>query len=148
MRARVAFFLRGTVQGNAETVLIYPRLAKYAIVTEKYVPDSETVREIWKAKELGFRGLVPETDCGTKCAHHRLKVKLSEGNMEPLPPPPLIFSEGVLETGFNYDVGYQAAYRVEAIAAKSEARNRHVYAESCQRPSRVKELVDEDRRSR
>ncbi|MGD0177615.1 MAG: hypothetical protein ABSC50_12405 [Candidatus Bathyarchaeia archaeon] len=99
-----------TVQGNAETVLIYPRLAKYAIVTEKYVPDSKTVREIWKAKELGFRGLVPETDCGTKCAHHRLKVKLSEGNMEPLPPPPLIFSEGVLETGFNYDVGYQTAY--------------------------------------
>ena len=99
-----------TVQGNAEAVLIYPRLAKYVIVTEKFVPDSKTIKEIWGAKELGFRGLVPETDCGPKCAHHRLKVKLSEGNMEPLPPPPLIFSKGVIETGYNYDVGYQAAY--------------------------------------
>jgi hypothetical protein len=99
-----------TLQGDAETLLIYPRLAEYAILREKFVPDSETIKEIWKAKELGFRGLVPETDCGAKCAHHRLKVKLPQANMEPLPPTPLIFSKGILEAGFNYDISYQATY--------------------------------------
>jgi hypothetical protein len=39
-----------------------------------------------------------------------LKVKLPEGNMEPLPPPPLVFSTGVLEAGFDYDIYYQVGY--------------------------------------
>ena len=99
-----------TIQGNAEAVLIYPRLAKYSIVKDRFVPGSELIKEIWKAKQLGFRGLAPETDCGKKCAHNRLKVKLGEGNMEPAPPLPLIFSNAVLESGFSYDMGYQVSY--------------------------------------
>jgi hypothetical protein len=99
-----------TIQGNAEAVLIYPRLAKYSIVKDHFVPESELIKEIWKAKQLGFKGLTPETDCGKKCAHNRLKVKLGEGNMEPAPPLPLIFSNAVLESGFSYDLGYQVSY--------------------------------------
>ena len=99
-----------TIQGNAEAVLIYPRLAEYSIVKDRFVPESELIKEIWKAKQLGFKGLTPETDCGKKCAHNRLKVKLGEGNMEPAPPLPLIFSNAVLESGFSYDIGYQVSY--------------------------------------
>jgi hypothetical protein len=99
-----------TIQGNAEAVLIYPRLAEYSIVKDRFVPESELIKEIWKAKQLGFRGLTPETDCGKKCAHNRLKVKLGEGNMEPAPPLPLIFSNAVLGNGFSYDMGYQVSY--------------------------------------
>lgn len=99
-----------TIQGNAEAILIYPRLAKYSIIKDRFAPDIELIKEIWKAKQLGFKGLLPETDCGKKCAHNRLKVKLAEGNMEPAPPLPLIFSNAVLETGFSYDVGYQVNY--------------------------------------
>ncbi len=98
------------VDGNAETVLVYPRLAKHSVVKEKFVPDLPMIKEIWKAKELGFKGLAPETNCGSKCPHHRLKVKLTEGDMEPLPPPSLIFSEGIRETGFSFDISYQASY--------------------------------------
>jgi len=99
-----------TMHGSAEAVLIYPRLAEYSIVKDRFVPDGKSIKEIWKAKQLGFKGLTPETDCGKKCAHNRLKVKLAEGNMEPLPPLPLIFSEGVMESGFSMDIGYQASY--------------------------------------
>lgn len=99
-----------TIQGNAEAILIYPRLAKYSIVKDRFVPESELIKEIWKAKQLGFKGLIPETDCGKKCPHNRLKVKLGEGNMEPAAPLPLIFSNAVLESGFSYDIGYQVSY--------------------------------------
>jgi hypothetical protein len=116
-----------TVQGNAEAILIYPRLAKYSFVKDRFVPESELIEEIWKAKQLGFKGLTPETGCGKKCPHHRLKVKLGDGNLEPAPPLPLIFSNAVLESGFSYDVGYQVSYgwnllplRVKAAIAMTE----------------------------
>ena len=98
------------IRGNAEAVLIYPRLAEYSIVKDRFAPHSELIKDIWKAKQLGFRGLTPETDCGKKCAHNRLKAQLEEGNMEPAPPLPLIFSNAVLESGFSYDIGYQVGY--------------------------------------
>jgi len=68
------------------------------------------IKEIWKTKELGFKGQVPETNCGRNCPHNRLKVKLPEGSMEPLPPAPLVLSRGMLEDGFDLDVGYQVGY--------------------------------------
>jgi hypothetical protein len=99
-----------TVQGDAEAILIYPRLAKYSIIKKQFTPNIELIREIWRAKQLGFKGLTPETECGKKCAHNRLKVRLPEGAMEAALPLPLIFSNAVLETGFSYDVGYQVGY--------------------------------------
>jgi len=110
VEGRVCMFSPFTIHGDAEAVLIYPRLAEYSIVKDRFVPEEELTRKIWKAKQLGFRGLAPETDCAKKCAHNRLKVKLGEGNMEPAPPLPLIFSNAVLESGFSYDLGYQVSY--------------------------------------
>jgi hypothetical protein len=98
------------VEGKAEAILVYPRLAKHFVVKETFVPDLQMIKGIWRAKELGFNGKVPETNCGNKCPHTRLNVKLQEEDMEPLAPLPLIFSEGLQESGFNLDVGYQASY--------------------------------------
>lgn len=107
-----------TIQGSAEAILIYPRLASYSIVKEKFVPDEKTIRKVWKAKQLGFQGLAPEMKCRKGCPHHRLKIELEEGNMEPLSPLPLTLSRGVLECGFNYDIGYQVNYAWNLLPIK------------------------------
>ncbi len=114
----VGEFSPRSIESKAETVLIYPRLAQFSIVKERFVPDEGTVKDVWKAKELGFKGQAPETECGKKCAHNRLKVNLPEGNMEPLPPPPLIFSEGALESGRDLDVDYQVSYAWRLLPIK------------------------------
>jgi len=98
------------IESKAETILIYPRLASHFVVKDKFVPDRRTIKEVWKAKELGLKGLMPETDCGSDCAHWKIKVDLPEGNIEPLPPPPLIFSEGILESDYSLDINYQLTY--------------------------------------
>ena len=98
------------VRSSAKTILIYPRLAQYSTVEKKFVPDEALIKDVWKAKELGFMGRSPETSCLANCAHHRLKVNLPEADMEPLPPPPLIFSEGILREGGDLDVDYQVSY--------------------------------------
>jgi len=98
------------VRSAAETVLVYPRLATFSVIKEKYVPAKSVIKNVWKAKELGFKGQVPETGCGSKCVHNRLKTDLPEGNMEPLPPLPLIFSKGSLESGHDLDLEYQVSY--------------------------------------
>jgi hypothetical protein len=98
------------LRNAAETVLVYPRLATFSIVKEKYTPTESTIKEVWKAKQLGFSGRVPEIACKKKCPHNRLKVTLPEGNMEPLPPLPLIFSQGSIEDGFDLDLEYQVGY--------------------------------------
>ncbi len=98
------------IQSAAETLLVYPRLGRHSLVTKTFVPDLDLIQDVWKAKELGFKGLAPTTDCGQDCPHRRLKVALPEGNMEPLPPPPLILSEGVVESGYNLDAEYQVRY--------------------------------------
>ena len=98
------------LRSSAETVLVYPRLARFSIVREKYVPTEATIKEVWKSKELGFKGQTPETDCGKKCPHNRLKANLPEGNMEAIPPLPLIFSQGILEGGHDLDLDYQTSY--------------------------------------
>jgi hypothetical protein len=106
---RVRFSPR-ILKGCAETVLVYPRLAAFSIVKEKYVPTQAVIREVWKAKQLGFSGRVPENKCRDKCPHNRLKGNLPEGNREPLPPLPLIFSKGNIESGVDLDLEYQAGY--------------------------------------
>jgi len=98
------------IKSAAETVLVYPRLATFSVVKEKYVPSQSVIQEVWKAKELGFNGQMPETECRKKCPHKRLKSDLPVGDMEPLPPLPLIFSEGSLERGLDLDLEYQAEY--------------------------------------
>jgi len=106
------------LKSTAETVLVYPRLATYSIVKEKYVPTEAVLKGVWKAKQLGFSGRVPENDCRKKCPHNRLKVNLPEGNMEPLPPLPLIFSEGTVEGGFDLDLEYQAGYAWDLLPSR------------------------------
>jgi hypothetical protein len=106
------------IQSKAETILIYPRLARYSIVKENFVPDQLLIKEIWKVKELGYKGLAPETDCGKDCAHHRFKVNLPEEDMEPLPPPSLIFSGGMLEHGYDLDTSYQVNYAWKVLPSQ------------------------------
>ncbi len=108
------------IQKSAEALLVYPRLARYYRVKEKFVPDESMIKGIWKAKELGFKGLTPETECGKKCVHNRLKVRLPEGDMEPLPPPPLIFSEGIRECGYSFDLDYQTRYAWNLLPQKTK----------------------------
>jgi hypothetical protein len=98
------------LRSSAETVLVYPRLATFSVVKEKYVPTESVIKEVWKAKQLGFSGHLPENECRKKCAHNRLKSNLPEGNMEALPPLPLIFSKGNMDQGFDLDLEYQVGY--------------------------------------
>jgi hypothetical protein len=100
------------VNARAETLLVYLRQASYKVVKDTYVPDKQTIREVWKAKTLGLRGLLPETDCAADCAHHRLlrNLKMTGGNMDPLAPPPLILSEGLLRHDYDLDTEYQVKY--------------------------------------
>lgn len=118
-------FERGTpaisprlIESKAETILIYPRLASHLVVKERFVPDRRVIKEVWKAKELGLKGLMPETDCGSDCPHWKWKIDLPEGNMEPIPPPPLIFSEGILESDYNLDINYQVTYAWKVLPSK------------------------------
>lgn len=106
------------IKSAAETVLVYPRLGSFSIVKEKFFPTQRMIKEVWRAKELGFNGQVPETDCRAKCPHNRLKAELPAGNMEPLPPLPLIFSEGSLEKGLDLDLEYQAEYAWDLLPTR------------------------------
>jgi len=106
------------LKSSAETVLVYPRLASFSIVKEKYVPTEPVIRDVWKAKQLGFSGRVPENRCRNKCPHNRLKVNLPEGDMEPLPPLPLIFSKGSVESGVDLDLEYQAGYAWDLLPSR------------------------------
>ena len=99
-----------TVRSKAQTVLIYPRLSQYSVVNEKFVADQEMITQVWEAKQLGLKGLSPHTKCGKKCPHHRLKAKLPEGSLDPLPPLPLLFSYGIIDAGYDLDEHYQTNY--------------------------------------
>jgi hypothetical protein len=106
------------LMSGGETLLVYPRLARFSIVKEKYAPTQEVIKAVWKAKELGFKGQAPETNCKKKCAHNRLRTELPEGEMEALPPLPLIFSRGVLESGHDLDLDYQTNYAWSLIPTR------------------------------
>ena len=106
------------IRSAAETILVYPRLATFSVVKEKYVPTQTIIKEVWTAKELGFNGQTPETQCRRKCPHNRLKADLPVGSMEPFPPLPLIFSEGNLEKGLDLDLEYQAEYAWDLLPTR------------------------------
>ena len=131
LEGELARFSPRILRGSAESVLVYPRLATFSIVKEKYVPTESVIKAVWKAKQLGFSGRLPENECERKCPHNRLKVNLPEGNMEALPPLPLIFSEGSIEEGFDLDLEYQADYawnllpsRIKLAVLFSQGRGR------------------------
>jgi hypothetical protein len=118
LEEETAKFSPRILKSSAETVLVYPRLAAFTIVKEKYVPTEPVIREVWKAKQLGFSGRVPVNKCSNKCPHKRLKVNLPEGDMEPLPPLPLIFSKGSIENGVDLDLEYQASYAWDLLPSR------------------------------
>ena len=118
LEGEVARFSPRILRSSAETVLVYPRLATFSIVKEKYVPTDSVIKAVWKAKQLGFSGRVPESECRKKCPHNRLKANLPEGNMEPLPPLPLIFSKGSVEEGFDLDLEYQVGYAWDLLPSR------------------------------
>jgi hypothetical protein len=73
------------------------------------------IHEVWTAKELGLSGFSIESNCGADGPHHRLKVDLPEGSMEPLPPLPLVFSKGLVEEDWDFDLEYQVNYGRELL---------------------------------
>lgn len=108
------------IRSKAQTILMYPRLAQHSIIEEKFVPSMETIKEAWQAKQLGIKGLSPETDCDKKCPHYRFKIDLPEGTMEPLPPLALLFSQGMVEKGYDLDTHYQADYAWKLLPAEAK----------------------------
>jgi hypothetical protein len=108
------------IRSKALTILVYPRLAQFSIINEKFVPSLQVIKQAWEAKQLGLKGLTPETGCDKKCAHYRLKIDLSEGTMEPLPPPALLFSQGMIEKGYDLDTHYQADYAWKLLPAEAK----------------------------
>ena len=103
------------VKGDFETVLTYPSSESYSVIKEKVDLNSRLIYDVWRTKQLGFRGLTPGTNCGEDCPHRRLRFKLREGDMEPLPPVPLMFARGVIESGYDLDFNYQVAYACEML---------------------------------
>lgn len=88
-----------------ETLLVYPRLKGFQIVSETIDITPKIVNEIWQAKQLGILGKSPHTDCDSKCAHHRYG-ELPEDNIEAAKPLPLIFARGLQEQGQDLDSHY------------------------------------------
>jgi hypothetical protein len=105
------------IHSKAETILLYPRLAASLIIKENFVPARPMIKQVWTAKQLGLRGFSIEADCRSDCPHHRLKVELPEGNMEPLLPLPLVFSKGMVEDDWNLDTEYQVRYGWKLLPA-------------------------------
>jgi len=85
-----------------ETLLVYPRLKAFQIVTENIKIDQKTIVSIWQAKQLGIQGKTPHTNCDSKCPHHRYE-ELPEDNIEPAIPLPLILAKGVCEQDHDLD---------------------------------------------
>ncbi|MBI4232302.1 hypothetical protein HY605_03650 [Candidatus Peregrinibacteria bacterium] len=90
----------------ADTLVIYPRGGSYERIDSQIDMSGSTIQRIWQAKQLGFTGKSPHTDCDTKCPHYRLGVDLPEGNLEAATPPPLIYAKGLTEVDFNLDTDY------------------------------------------
>jgi len=109
------------IRGNAETVLLYPRSGRCVIVKDELNPDISLIKQVALAKQLGFRGVSPETDCGNQCVHRRSEIILREGNAEPLRPLPLIFSEGLLDNHYDLDLHYQVNYGSKLLLHAKEA---------------------------
>ena len=94
----------------ADTLLVYPRGSAYERITDQVSLKEDTLREVWLAKQLGFLGRSPYTDCGSKCPHHRLGIELPEGNLEVAQPLPLIFARRLTELGADLNTNYLHHY--------------------------------------
>lgn len=115
VEGRAAKLAPRIIHGATKTILVYPRLAASTIIDEKFVPTQPMIDQVWIAKQLGLAGLSIETDCGSDCPHLRLKVDLSEGNMEALPPLPLVFSKSMLEQSWDFDKEFQVKYALKLL---------------------------------
>jgi hypothetical protein len=93
-----------------DTLLVYPIGKTYEKITDRIDMNHDRLQEIWEAKQLGLLGKSPSTDCDSKCPHHRLKVHLPEGSLEPAKPIPLIYAKGLVESGYDLDLDYLRSY--------------------------------------
>jgi len=71
---------------------------------------TKRLKNIWEAKQLGFSGRSPHTDCDEDCLHYRYGVDLPEGALEPAKPLPLIYARGLEESGFDFGLEYLRGY--------------------------------------
>jgi hypothetical protein len=94
------------VEKDAETVIVYPRLADSVIVKETIEMGKAMIKGIWEAKQLGLLGKSPETKCDSKCPHTKYGIDLPEASIEPARRLPLIFAKGVVEKGYDPDAEY------------------------------------------
>lgn len=95
---------------GVETLLVNPRDASFEVITDKTDISPDRVRSIWEAKQLGFRGRTPQTNCGDKCSHLRystsIKKNLPEDTLEPVHPLPLAYATGMIEAGADLQATY------------------------------------------
>lgn len=105
-RTIVPKLMRDTV---SDTLLIYPRHGKYEKVSDTIKLESDMVKEIWMAKQLGLLGKSPETDCSSSCPHHKYE-KLPEDNIQTAIPLPLIYAKGLVEQDVDLDLNYLSSY--------------------------------------
>ena len=96
-----------------DTFLVYPRGETYQKITERVDLGERRLKDIWRAKQLGLIGKSPETDCDSKCPHHRYHKELPEGNLEPGKPIPLIYAKGLIESNYDMDLDYLQKYSMQ-----------------------------------
>jgi hypothetical protein len=126
-------------QSVADTILVYPRGRHFERVTDVLEIGEDTVKDVWRAKQLGFSGRSPHTDCDSKCPHRRLGVELPEGDLEAATPLPLIYAKGLTETEFDLDTDYLHNYYFKSglssgtfdtvFRARHDAKARHLVIE-------------------
>ena len=92
-----------------ETLIIYPRLKSYRVVSETVRITPKIVNGIWQAKQLGVLGKTPHTDCDAKCPHHRFGV-LPEDNIEAAKPLALIFARALQEQSQDLNTHFMLDY--------------------------------------
>ena len=92
-----------------ETLIVYPRLKRYRVVSETVRITPKIVNGIWQAKQLGVLGKIPHTDCDAKCPHHRFGV-LPEDNIEAAKPLALIFARALQEQSQDLNVHFMLDY--------------------------------------
>ncbi len=105
--------MRGTIQASfndpQECVLVNWSAKGDGIlpVAERANATSETLREMWRTKHMGFVGLLPETDCGADCrcesAARKHNLRLKDGNRAIARPPVLSLGQAYVEGGVDLE---------------------------------------------
>jgi len=101
---------RMALEQDAQALIVYPRLKTWKRVDEAIDLSPEVIQGVWTAKQLGVMGKSPETDCSTRCPHHRFGIELPIGNIENATPLPLIFARGTVSLGGDLDHHYLRNY--------------------------------------